>query len=50
MKKKFNAVKFQRKVREELSEKYSSNREAFLRELKGKYGNLQKQKAVTHIR
>jgi len=46
----FDAVKFQRKVREELSEKYSSNREAFLRELKEKYGNLQKQKAGTHIR
>ncbi|GFP30712.1 hypothetical protein HKBW3C_03139 [Candidatus Hakubella thermalkaliphila] len=50
MKKKFDAVKFQRKVREELSEKYSSNREAFLRELKEKYGNLQKQRAGTHIR
>jgi len=50
MKKKFDAVKFQRKVREELSEKYSSNREAFLRELKEKYGNLQKQMAGTHIR
>jgi hypothetical protein len=32
-------------IREELSEKYSSNREAFLRELKGKYGNLQKTKS-----
>ncbi|MCL0040912.1 hypothetical protein M1M90_02335 [Thermodesulfovibrionales bacterium] len=50
MKKKFDAVKFQRKVCEELSEKYSSNREAFLRELKEKYGNLQKRKAGTHIR
>lgn len=50
MKKKFDAVKFQRKVREELSEKYASNREAFLRELKEKYGNLQKQKAGMHIR
>ncbi|MCI2425861.1 hypothetical protein LM597_00300 [Candidatus Acetothermia bacterium] len=34
MKKKFDAVKFQQKVREELSEKYSSNREAFLCGLK----------------
>jgi hypothetical protein len=50
MKKKFDAVKFQRVIREELSEKYSSNREAFLRELKGKHGNLQKRKASTHIR
>ncbi|MFZ2148670.1 MAG: hypothetical protein WAV28_15755 [Sedimentisphaerales bacterium] len=44
MKKKFDAVKFQRKVREELSKKYCSNRHAFLRELKEKYGTLQKQK------
>jgi hypothetical protein len=50
MKKKFDTVKFQRVIREELSEKYSSNREAFLRELKEKYGNLQKRKAGTHNR
>jgi len=50
MRKKFDAVKFQRKVREELSEKYAANREAFLRELKEKYGNLQKQKIGTDIR
>lgn len=50
MKKKFDAVEFQRKVREELSGEYLSNREAFLRELKEKYGNLQKQKVGTHIR
>jgi len=37
MRKKFDAVKFQRKVREELSKKYSTNRDAFLRELKEKY-------------
>ena len=49
MKKTFDAVKFQRKIREELSEKYSSNREAFLRELKEKYGDLQKQMADTHV-
>ncbi len=36
MKKKFDAVKFQRKVREGLSERYSPDREAFLRELKKK--------------
>ena len=45
MKKKFNAVMFQREVREELSKRYIENREAFLKELKEKYGNLQKQKA-----
>lgn len=44
MEKRFDAVKFQRKVREELSKKYTTNREAFLKELKKKYGNLQKQK------
>ncbi|MFV9678097.1 MAG: hypothetical protein ACNYVW_10675 [Methanosarcinales archaeon] len=42
MKKKFDAVNYQRKVREELSEEYSTNRAAFLRELKEKYGNLRK--------
>ena len=36
-KKKFDAVKFQRKAREELSKKYASNPEAFLRELKDRY-------------
>lgn len=50
MKEKFDAVEFQRKVREELSEKYFSDREAFLHELKEKYGKLQKQKSGTHIR
>jgi len=50
MKKKFDAVKFQREVREELSKKYNANREEFLRELKEKYSHLQKQKVVTHFR
>ena len=50
MRKRFDAVKFQRKVREELSKRYSTNRDAFLRELKEKYGYLQKQKVSTHIR
>ena len=44
IKKKFDAVEFQRKRREGLSRKYNSNREAFLRELKGKYGNLRRKK------
>ncbi len=48
MKKEFDAVEFQRKVREELSKKYSSDREALLRELKEKYRNLRKQKVGTH--
>ena len=48
MKEKFDAVKFQRKIRGQLSERYLSNREAFLRELREKYGNLQKQKVMMH--
>jgi len=50
MKKKFDAVEFQRKVREELSKKYSTNRDAFLRELREKYGHLKRGKVGTHIR
>lgn len=42
--KKFNAVMFQRKVREELSKKYIENREAFLSELKERYGKYKIQK------
>jgi hypothetical protein len=34
MKKKFDAVNFQRKVRDELGKKYLSNRKSFLQELK----------------
>lgn len=37
MKKKFDAVQFQRKVREELSKKYLSDPKVFARELKTKY-------------
>lgn len=37
MRKKFDAVGFQRKVREELSRKYLENRASFLKELKGKH-------------
>jgi len=50
MEKKFNAVKFQREAREELSKKYISDREGFLRELEQKYGHLRKQRISTHIR
>lgn len=44
MKKKFDAVKFQREIREKLSEKYTTDREGFLNELKAKYGSLKKRK------
>jgi hypothetical protein len=44
MKKKFDAVKFQRKVREELSKMYSTDRNSFVHMLKDKYGHKQKQK------
>ena len=43
MKKKFDSVNYQRKVRKELGEKYFSDREGFFRELKEKYGHLKKQ-------
>jgi hypothetical protein len=46
MRKRFDAVKFQRKAREELSEKYLSNRLQFLRQLAEKYGRLQRQKVA----
>ncbi len=49
MKKNFDAVEFQRKIRKELSEEYLSDREGFLCELKEKYGDLQKQKIGTHV-
>jgi hypothetical protein len=50
MKKKFDTVKFQRKIREELSKNYNSDRDAFLCELREKYGNLRKQKVGKPIR
>jgi hypothetical protein len=42
MKKTFDAVNFQRKIRAELSKQYLENREALLTELKEKYGKLKK--------
>jgi hypothetical protein len=42
MSKRFDAVRFQREVRQELSNQYNSDPEAFLRELREKYGNLRK--------
>ena len=42
MKKKFDAVNFQREVREELSKEYNVDRERFICGLKEKYGYLQK--------
>ncbi len=44
MKEKFDAVKFQRMVREELSRKYILDSESFFRELEEKYGYLRKTK------
>jgi hypothetical protein len=44
MKKKFDAVNFQRKVRAELGKQYLENREALLKELAEKYGKLKKSK------
>ncbi|MBI5327511.1 MAG: hypothetical protein HZB80_04350 [Deltaproteobacteria bacterium] len=46
MKKKFDAVDFQRNIREELSKKYIKNRDAFLKELKDKYGLLKKSESA----
>jgi len=43
MKKKFDAVQFQRKIREKLGKEYSKNRKNFLRSLREKFGNLQPQ-------
>ena len=44
MKKKFDSVQFQREIRKKLSEEYSANPEAFLKQLHEKYGHLQKRK------
>lgn len=49
MKKKFDAVNFQRKVREKLGEKYSSNRDDFLRKLKEYNGNRNEKNLKHHI-
>ena len=43
MKKRFDAVRFQRRAREESGKRYRLDREAFLRELNKKYGHLRKQ-------
>jgi len=47
MKKKFDAVEFQRRVREQLSEEFNSNPEAFLRELKATYRDWKKKSKAT---
>ncbi len=47
MKKRFDAVKFQRRAREEMSKRYISNREQFLRDLEEKYGHLSRKKPAT---
>jgi hypothetical protein len=45
MKKTFDAVAFQRKIRERLSQQYAANREQFVRELRRKYGHRRPQGA-----
>lgn len=50
MEKKFDAVKFQRRVREELSKEYSTASDTFLHELQEKYRYPQKQKIEKHSR
>ena len=45
MKKTFDAVRFQREARADLSRAYLANREVFLDELKSKYGRLRKSKS-----
>lgn len=49
MKKMADAVSFQRKARTELSRKYLENREAFLKDLRTKYGRLRKSKGRTKV-
>jgi hypothetical protein len=44
MKKTFDAVNFQRKIRAELSKQYFEDRETFFKELIGKYRKLRKSK------
>lgn len=49
MDKKFDAVKFQRKIREKLSRMYNRNHDRFIKELHEKYGNLVGRKYIqTH--
>ena len=46
MKKKVDCVAFQRKVREELSKEYLTDKEKFRKKLQKKYGHLKKRKAA----
>ena len=48
MKKTFDAVKFQRKAREDISAQYSAGPKIFLDKLKKKYGHLRKRETNTH--
>ncbi len=45
--KRFDAVEFQRRVREELSREYLADPEEFVRALRKKYGESRKRKAAT---
>jgi len=47
MKKKFDAVKFQRAARKRLSRKYAANPRAFVRELRRKHGQPMEQEVST---
>ena len=45
MKKKFDAVQFQREMRKKLAKEYSKNRKKFIVELKQKYPDWKKEAA-----
>ena len=45
MKKKFDAVQFQREMRKKLTKEYLKNRKKFVEELKEKYGDQKKRAA-----
>jgi hypothetical protein len=48
--KKFDAVEFQRKARLKISEKYNTNRDEFLSELKRKYNETPKHKTRNYVK
>jgi len=48
MEKKIDSVKLMQEIRRKLSEKYLKSRDEELKELKGKFGHLKKEKIGTH--
>lgn len=48
MKKKFDAVKFQREARARLTERYRQDPGRFVEELREKYAHLQRRGGVSH--